>query len=685
MSVITPRGRDRSSTLIENNYDPQLPKDMFGFPVELKYAAAYQDFLVTHLRESIKQNEKITEAIQEGIINTAIPKAQWGKQHRHTLRPQIFKKLLTKAPSSRDVLHLSSSVEKEKPPMHKVLTRSRSITEILRPDDNEILKMRERKEKEKEKEKERDGGGGGGNDIEMYRISRGRSNSDLKAAVAVTPPTNARLLQAIANLVDLSGPDEIVRNIIRGGIPSNYRAELWLAMSGVNQKLPVVKGVYATLLESMDKPPHLDSLAYEQIEKDLSRTFPGIDFTPAGHEFQPILRRILRAYAIRNPALGYCQSMNFIAGGLLIFMEEEHAFWTLCWIVEELLSGYFTKTMVGLQVDTALFEKLVKKYLPDLSKHLNKLGFSNIFCTVQWFLCMYLNNLPSEAAFRVWDLVFYAGTKVLFEVGLNIMKVFEPQIMRKRDAVDIASLLSKSLSSMFDISPFLSQNYLKNLTPDGLKAMQTALHFEVQNELRSRHDTLQMIELLRLTKFTKLELTELYQQFISLDPMLNEFGINIYVFKNMLPVAFPAWNKPDEYFCQKLFDALDCDHDSLVDFKDLMLGLSAIHRGTVKEKLHVCCRTFGATGTTRLHRSELQKILFSIYKLVEHSSDKVITREVNFFSDMFFKNDKNDEGISETTFKECILFQPAVVKCFNLIKINATTNVRLVEKNNFIK
>lgn len=75
MSVITPRGRDRSSTLIESNYDPQvshaidkqqrfhklikinlkLPKDMFGFPVETKYLAAYQDFLVTHLSQSIKQ------------------------------------------------------------------------------------------------------------------------------------------------------------------------------------------------------------------------------------------------------------------------------------------------------------------------------------------------------------------------------------------------------------------------------------------------------------------------------------------------------------------------------------------------------------------------------------------------------------------------------------------------------
>jgi len=591
--------------------------------------------------------------LQQGIINITISKTQWGAiKHKKDNRPQIFGKLLRsptlnksplsasstpksptlKSPSlgrsslGRSSLGRSSSKDVFQHP--KALTKSKSISSLFLTSKDE--KAREGSIQEQESDN---------NDNEPMHTkfrTRGRSNSDLRPTLYPgIPPTSTGLLQGIANLVDLSEPEDVVRNIIRDGIPANYRAELWLAMSGITQKLPMVKGVYQSLIETLDKPPFLDSLAYEQIEKDIGRTFPGIDFTPSGYEFQPTLRRILRAYAVRNPVLGYCQSMNFIAGGLLIFMEEEHAFWMLSWIVEELLNGYFTKTMVGLQVDTALFEKFLKKHLPELSKHLNALGFSNIFCTVQWFLCMYLNNLPSEAAFRVWDLVFYSGTKVLFEVGLNIMKVFEPQILRKQDSVDIASSLSKHLTSMFDISPFLSQNFLKNVTAEEIKAMQKKLHREVQTELRGRHDTLQMIELLRLTKFSKAELTDLYAQFTSLDPMLNEFGINIYVFKNMLPVAFPNWKNLDEYFCQKLFDSLDADNDSLVDFKDLMLCLSAIYRGTVKEKLTVCSRLFGGNAG-RVYRADVHKLLFSIYKLVEQSNEKVILREVNFFTDMFF-------------------------------------------------
>ena len=48
---------------------------------------------------------------------------------------------------------------------------------------------------------------------------------------------------------------------------------------------------------------------------------------------------------------------------------------------------------------------------------------------------------------------------------------------------------------------------------------------------------------------------------------------------------------------------------------------------------------------------------------------------------MFFKADKNDEGITVEKFKEFALLQPAVVKCFNLTRPNADQYVRLIVKS----
>jgi Rab-GTPase-TBC domain len=46
-------------------------------------------------------------------------------------------------------------------------------------------------------------------------------------------------------------------------------------------------------------------------------------FAQSNGEGQKNLRKILRAYALYNPVLGYCQGMGMIAGLLLMRMPPE--------------------------------------------------------------------------------------------------------------------------------------------------------------------------------------------------------------------------------------------------------------------------------------------------------------------------------------------------------------------------
>jgi hypothetical protein len=106
------------------------------------------------------------------------------------------------------------------------------------------------------------------------------------------------------------------------------------------------------------------------IEKDLRRTFP------TNSNFQSELgiaelRRVLLAYALRNPGLGYCQSMNFITAMLLLHMPEERAFWTLAAIVEDLLPAeYFQGRMWGMRSEQRVLQSCLLWKLPRTSQHL---------------------------------------------------------------------------------------------------------------------------------------------------------------------------------------------------------------------------------------------------------------------------------------------------------------------------
>jgi len=70
--------------------------------------------------------------------------------------------------------------------------------------------------------------------------------------------------------------------------------------------------------------------------QDLPRTFPK-SRVMSSEEGQAALGRVLLAFSVHKPSIGYCQSMNYIAALLLMVMQddEEHAFWLLVSLIDD--------------------------------------------------------------------------------------------------------------------------------------------------------------------------------------------------------------------------------------------------------------------------------------------------------------------------------------------------------------
>ena len=123
---------------------------------------------------------------------------------------------------------------------------------------------------------------------------------------------------------------------------------MWKLLTNLKEKIKESEGMYQNLLRTNQNK---SNSAVEQIERDLRRTFPGHALFDTADGLGK-LRRVLTAYCWWNPALGYCQSMNFISAFLLLVFDEEEAFWMLIHIIHNLLPGnYYTKNMISALVD----------------------------------------------------------------------------------------------------------------------------------------------------------------------------------------------------------------------------------------------------------------------------------------------------------------------------------------------
>ncbi|KAH7157504.1 hypothetical protein B0J13DRAFT_435211 [Dactylonectria estremocensis] len=225
--------------------------------------------------------------------------------------------------------------------------------------------------------------------------------------------------------------------LIRVGLPNRLRGETWELTSGSIYLRLENPGLYT---QTLAKYEGQESLAIDEIEKDLNRSLPEYP----GYQSQEgigRLRRVLTAYSWVDADVGYCQAMNIVVAALLIYMSEAQAFFLLSALCDRLVPGYYSTTMYGTLLDQKVFESLVERTMPVLWEHLVKSDVQLSVVSLPWFLSLYINSMPLVFAFRVLDVFFVEGPKVLFQVGLAILRINGEELLDSPDDGAFISVL----------------------------------------------------------------------------------------------------------------------------------------------------------------------------------------------------------------------------------------------------
>ncbi|XP_059137281.1 TBC1 domain family member 8 isoform X2 [Peromyscus eremicus] len=506
---------------------------------------------------------------------------------------------------------------------------------------------------------------------------------------------------------------EKIRKLVAMGIPESLRGRLWLLFSDAVTDLASHPGYYGNLVEqSLGRC----CLVTEEIERDLHRSLPE---HPAFQNETGIaaLRRVLTAYAHRNPKIGYCQSMNILTSVLLLYAKEEEAFWLLVAVCERMLPDYFNHRVIGAQVDQSVFEELIREHLPELAEHMNDLS-ALASISLSWFLTLFLSIMPLESAVNVVDCFFYDGIKAIFQLGLAVLEANAEELCSSKDDGQALMILSRFLDHIknedspgppigshhgffsddqepypvTDIADLIRDSYEKF----GNQSVEQIEHLRCKHRIRvlQGHEDTTKQNVLRVVipevSILPEDLDELYDLFKRAHmmscywehpkpmalrhdpsrPYAEQYRIDARQFAHLFQLVSPwTCGVHTEILAERTFRLLDDNMDQLMEFKAFVSCLDVMYNGEMNEKIKLLYRLHippALTENDRDSQSPLKNPLLSTSRpLVLGDTIDYQKQLKQMIKDLAKEKDKTEKELPKMSQREFIQFCKTLYSLFH--------------------
>lgn len=147
-----------------------------------------------------------------------------------------------------------------------------------------------------------------------------------------------------------------------------------------------------------------------------------------------------------NTRTGYVQGMGFLSALFLTYMNEEASFWVLNSLMENYnMEGYFLFSFPELRRSFYIFLCLLRKHMPKVHEHLlnkNMQVYPSMYAA-QWFITLFTVNFKYDILVRVFDVFLTEGIKVIYRLGLALIKLNQEKILKAKQLEDIMEIFKE--------------------------------------------------------------------------------------------------------------------------------------------------------------------------------------------------------------------------------------------------
>ncbi len=159
------------------------------------------------------------------------------------------------------------------------------------------------------------------------------------------------------------------------------------------------------------------------------------------------LRRVLLAFAVLDPHVGYCQGMNFMAALLLrVFNGHEvTALYMLMLLVRRYgMSRMFSSGLSGADVAFKQMDASLAHCIPMLSRHLASQEISCAMYAAGWYMTVFSSQstLPCRTVARVWDGFLLEGWQAVHRTSVALLGLCAGRLLAHDFMVNVQFLLT---------------------------------------------------------------------------------------------------------------------------------------------------------------------------------------------------------------------------------------------------